>query len=72
MKIKFGLFIFIFGYILDFIGVWMKITHQAFGDITLAAAAIFKIVGLLLFTFMLLAHPKIKEFLEYDEFKDSF
>lgn len=72
MKIKFGILILVFGYVLEFIGAWLKITHQPFADLTLAIAALLKVIGLLLFTFTLLAHPKVKEFLKYDEFSDSF
>ena len=72
MKIKSAILTLVFGYVLDFIGAWLKITHQPFADITLTIAAFLKVIGLLAFTFMLLAHPKIKEFLEYDKLKDSF
>lgn len=72
MKIKVALLILILGYALDFIGAWMKITHQAFADLTLTVSAFSKVTGLLLFTFLLLAHPKVKEFLNYDKQEDSF
>ena len=72
MKIKFSILIFVFGYALDFMGIWLKIIHQPLADIILAIAALLKIIGLLLFTFFLLGHPKVKEFLAYDEFRDSF
>lgn len=72
MKIKLSIWVFVFGFIVDFIGVWMKITHQAFGDLVLAFASVLKIIGLLLLTTFLLGHPQVKEFLNYDKFKDSF
>jgi hypothetical protein len=72
MRIKYGLLLLVFGYIIEFVGAWMKITHQTLADLTLTASAFLKVIGLLLFTFALLAHPKVKEFLEYDKFKDSF
>jgi hypothetical protein len=72
MKIKVSLLILIFGYVMDFIGAWMKITHQALADEILTLSALLKIIGMLLFTFFLLAHPKVKEFLNYDKFQDSF
>lgn len=40
--------------------------------ITLTISAFLKVIGLLLFTFLLLAHPKVKEFLNYDKIEDSF
>ena len=72
MKIKISLLILVMGYALDFIGAWMKITHQALADFVLMVAMIFKVIGLLLFVFLLLAHPRVKEFLNYDQYKDSF
>jgi hypothetical protein len=72
MKLKIAILILVFGYVLEFIGAWFKITHQAPADLTLAASAFFKVTGLLLFTFLLLAHPRVKAFLEYDKFRDSF
>jgi hypothetical protein len=72
MKIKFTLFILVFGFVFDFIGSWLKITHHAHGDEMVLAAAIFKIVGLLAFTFLILGHPKVREFLNEDKFKDAF
>jgi len=72
MKIKTGLLILIVGYVIDFIGAWMKVTHQQFADMALGIAVLLKVTGLLLFTFFLLAHPKVKAFLNYDKFDDSF
>lgn len=72
MKIKAALLILVFGFVIEFIGAWMKVTHQALADITLTASAFLKVIGLLSFTFLLLAHPKVKEFLNYDKFNDSF
>ncbi len=72
MKIKSGLIILAIGLVIDFIGTWLKITHQTNGDLVLTIAALLKIIGLLLFIFSLFAHPKVKEFLEYDQYTDSF
>jgi hypothetical protein len=52
--------------------MWMKITHQALADFFLTFAAILKIIGVLLFAVFFLRHPKVKKFLEYDEYNDSF
>lgn len=60
------------GYAIEFIGAWMKITHQAPADLTLTLSAFLKVIGLLLFTFFMLAHPKVKAFLNYNKFDDSF
>lgn len=72
MKIKIALIMLAFGYVLDFVGAWMKITHQAPADFTLTIAMFLKALGVLLFVFFILSHPKVKEFLEYDKYKDSF
>jgi hypothetical protein len=72
MKLKISLVILVIGYALDFIGAWMKITHQAPADFVLTAAMFLKLIGLLVFVFLLLSHPKVKEFLNYDQYKDSF
>lgn len=72
MKIKAALLILVFGYVIEFIGAWMKVTHQEFADIALGISALLKVTGLLLLTFFLLAHPKVKAFLNYDNFEDSF
>ena len=72
MKIKSSIWIIAFAYIVDFIGMWMKITHQAFADFFLTLATVLKVIGVLLFAIFFLRHPKVKEFLEYDQYKDSF
>jgi hypothetical protein len=72
MKIRSAIIILALGYVLGFIGAWFKITHQAPADLTLAVSAFLKAIGVILLTVFLLAHPKIKEFLDYDKYKDSF
>ncbi|WP_315823125.1 hypothetical protein [Paraflavitalea speifideaquila] len=72
MKIKLGLLILVFGYVLGFIGEWLKITHQAGADLVLTLTAFLKVAGLLLFTFTLLAHPKVIAFLNYHKQEDAF
>ena len=72
MKIKAALLILVFGYVIEFFGAWMKYTHQAAADVTLTISLFLKVIGLLLFTFFMLAHPKVKAFLHYDKFDDSF
>jgi len=72
MKIKAAIWIFVLGYSLDFIGAWMKITHQLFADFALAVAAILKVIGLDLLAVFFFRHPKVKQFLEHDQYSDSF
>jgi hypothetical protein len=72
MKIKTAIWIFVLGYSLDFIGAWMKITHQVFADFALGIAAILKIIGLVLLALFFFRHPKVKQFLEHDQYSDSF
>ncbi len=72
MKIKASIWVFIVGYLLDFIGSWMKIMHQAGGDFALTLGALLKMVGLVLIAILLLRHPKVKSFLSEGEFGDSF
>ncbi|MBC7851432.1 MAG: hypothetical protein H7Y31_16940 [Chitinophagaceae bacterium] len=70
MKIKACIWLFVFGFVIDFVGAWMKVTHQPLGDVTIAIAVLFKTVGILGLTVFLLAHPKVKAFLAYKPFDD--
>jgi len=63
MKIKFSIWILVIGYAFDFIGGWMKITHQAPADLTLTMAVL-KVIGLILLAIFFLSHPKVREFLQ--------
>jgi glucan phosphoethanolaminetransferase (alkaline phosphatase superfamily) len=71
MRIKLSIWIVVIGFMIGLIGVWMKITHQLFADFVLGASALLKLLGVLLLAIFLLRHPKVKEFLHYDEHKDS-
>ncbi len=72
MKITTFIWIFVAGFLLDFVGTFMKITHQALADETLLAATILKIVGGSLTVWLFLRNPKVREFLDHDAHKDSF
>lgn len=72
MKLKLFTWIFVIGYVLDFIGSWMKLTHQALGDQALLLATLLKVCGLIGAVASLLSHPRVKEFLKYDQYNDSF
>ncbi len=65
MKIKHALIYLATGYCLDFVGALYKIMHWQYGDELLVAGTVFKVVGLGLFVFKLLTHPKAKEFLNW-------
>jgi hypothetical protein len=72
MKIKASIWVLVFGFLLDFLGSWMKIMHLAMGDFVLTIGVLFKMVGLILLVILLFRHPKIRKFLEEKEFEDSF
>lgn len=72
MKIKTAIWILVAGFLLDFVGSFMKITHQALADETLLAGTVLKIGGGILAVWLLLRHPKVREFLDQDAYKDSF
>ena len=72
MKIRFSIVIIVIGYVLDFAGAWMKITHQAMADAVLTISMFTKSIGLILFVIFMLAHPKVKQFLNYREYDDAF
>ena len=63
MKAKHALIILVMGYCLDFIGGLFKIEHWAYGDEMLIIATVLKVAGAIIFLTKLLAHPKVKEFL---------
>jgi len=72
MRIKLSIWILVIGFMIGFIGAWMKITHQFFADFVLGLSALIKLLGLLFLAIFFLRHPKVKEFLNMDEYKDSF
>lgn len=57
---------------MDFAGSFMKSTHQAMADETLLAGTVLKMAGGILTIWLLLRHPKVREFLDQDARKDSF
>lgn len=63
MKIKAAIWVFIVGYLFDFVGSWMKIMHQPFSDFVLTFGVLLKVLGLLLTTILVFRHPKVKSFL---------
>jgi len=63
MKAKYAIILLIFGYCFDFIGAFLKITHQPGADTVFLIATILKVIGALLFLYKLTNYPKIKEFL---------
>jgi len=72
MKIRSAIWLLVIGYSAEFIGAWMKITHQAFADFALTFSAIMKVIGLILLAVFFFRHPKVKAFLDYDQYSDSF
>lgn len=72
MKITTAIWILVAGFMFDFLGTFMKITHQALADETLLGATVLKMAGGLLTIWLLLRHPKVREFLDNDEHRDSF
>jgi hypothetical protein len=72
MKIKLSIWILVVGFMIGFIGSWMKITHQFFADFVLGISALLKLLGLLLLAIFLFQHPKIKQFLSHDRYSDAF
>jgi len=72
MRIKLSIWILVIGFMMGFVGAWMKVTHQVFADLVLGFSALIKLLGLLFLVIFFLRHPKVKEFLSMDEYKDSF
>ncbi|RYU81285.1 hypothetical protein [Hymenobacter persicinus] len=63
MKAKHGLILFILGWCLRLVGGLFKVQHWAGADSLLIISTALLVVGLLVFGAKLLAHPKVKEFL---------
>lgn len=61
MKLKHGIIFLAGGYILDFIGGWMKITHQLYANETIFVAAIFKSIGVVVIAIRILRNPRFKD-----------
>lgn len=65
MKIKHALLLIGIGYCLDILGTLQKILHTYFADTLLIAAALLKVLGVIILLYKLLTHPKAKDFLNW-------
>lgn len=65
MKAKHALLLFVLGLCTDFVGALFKIQHWAHAGTLLIVGMTLKVIGALLFTYKLLTHPKVKEFLNW-------
>jgi len=63
MKAKHALVLLVLGFCLDFIGGLFKLEHWEYGDQVLIVATVCKVAGTIVLLLKLLAHPKVKEFL---------
>ena len=60
MKAKHALVLIVIGYCLNFVGGLLKIMHTREADVVLVIAAIFLILGILLFFLKITKYPKFK------------
>lgn len=65
MKTKHALFLLAMGFVIDFIGVFVKILHTQYADALMFLGMLLKVIGLLLFVYKLFTNPKAKEFLNW-------
>ncbi|HEX8428048.1 GldL-related protein [Hymenobacter sp.] len=63
MKAKHALLLFVLGLCTNLVGALFKIQHWRGADILLIMGSLLEVMGILLFTYKLLTHPKVKEFL---------
>lgn len=65
MKAKYALTnrVFVIGFCTNLIGVLFKIQHWFGADALLITGSLLEVGGILLFSYKLLTHPKVKEFL---------
>jgi len=65
MKVKHILFLLAAGYMLEVLGAFMKVMHQASADIVLGCATIVIVVAILLLVYKLITYPKFKDFMNW-------
>lgn len=65
MKAKHALVLYILGLCTELVGALFKIQHWHYADALLIVGTALKVVGVLLFGYKLLTHPKVKEFLNW-------
>lgn len=63
MKAKYALILFVLGVCTNLVGALFKIQHWSGADALLIAGSLLEVGGILLFSYKLLTHPKVKEFL---------
>lgn len=63
MKLKHALILLGIAYCFEFIGAWMKLTHQRLADSALLITTIMKVVAVIIIVIKIVTHPKLKEFL---------
>lgn len=63
MKLKHGVILLIVGFIVSCIGALAKIMHWPMANAVLICSTIFQVIGLIIILIKLIAHPKIKAFL---------
>jgi hypothetical protein len=64
MKAKHAIALLIFGYCLDFIATFFKITHRPGADTSFGLATILKVVGALILLYKITNYPKFKDFID--------
>ena len=65
MKAKHALILYVLGLCTELVGALFKIQHWVHADILLIMGTGLKVTGVLLFGYKLLAHPKVKDFLNW-------
>jgi hypothetical protein len=63
MKTKHTVLLFALGYCLEFFGAWTKIMHAPYANNLLLVAVTLKVVGALLFVFMVVNYSRFKNFM---------
>ncbi|KQR94573.1 hypothetical protein ASG01_01425 [Chryseobacterium sp. Leaf180] len=67
MKAKYGLILFLAGFVIDIFGAWLKITHITFGtvnaNIVFTLGSFLQILAILFIIYKIFKFKKFKEFL---------
>ncbi len=61
MKLKHGIILLAVGYCFDFVGTWMKITHQLYADQLIGLATLLKVIAVIIIGIKLIKNPRLKD-----------
>lgn len=62
MKAKHALFLLAIGFVLEFVGGWLKVTHWSTGEYWFLAGVFLKIAGVVLLAYKIVTYPGWKGF----------